>query len=316
MELLRKNIYETSPLWINETLYNIATFVLQDAGLYPGEWVIDPSLQNIVIPYAWFDPISHRDALRQIAEAGLATVYADRDGKIRIESFAFAGETSELTITEDDYFPPLSAPSKQEGVANEIIVTTQPVEPAAQAEEVYRSSAPVTIPARTIRVITVQYSTVPVMDAVASLVDAPAGVEMVAEETAYYAWGAKVAVYNTTGADAEVTIVVHGKPFVARNKERVSVRDEASILDNGILRYEFPDNPLVQTLEQAHAIAETLLASFKDPRRDIEMTWRGNPALLLGDRITVKGQDYHVIRQEIEWAGALSARLVARKAGD
>ena len=46
------------------------------------------------------------------------------------------------------------------------------------------------------------------------------------------------------------------------------------------------------------------------------MTWRGNPALLLGDRITVKGQDYHVIRQEIEWAGALSARLGARKAGD
>jgi hypothetical protein len=111
MELLRKNIYETSPLWVNETLYNIATFVLQDAGLYPGEWLIDENLQDIVIPYAWFEPMTHRDALRRIAEAGLATVYADRDGKIRIESFKTTSETSELTITEDDYFPPLSAPS-------------------------------------------------------------------------------------------------------------------------------------------------------------------------------------------------------------
>lgn len=316
MELLRKNIYEVSPLWINETLYNIATFVLQDAGLYPGEWVIDPGLQNIVIPYAWFEPISHRDALRQIAEAGLATVYADRDGKIRIESFASAGETSELTITEDDYFSPLSAPSKQEGVANEIVVTTQPIEPAAEAEEVYKSSAPVTIPAKTTQIITVYYSSTPVMDAAAILVDPPTGVSIVAGETSFYAWGAKVAVRNTTTSDQEVIVKVDGKPFKALSKERVVVRDDASILDNGVLQYEFPANPLMQTLGQAQAIANALLASFKDPRRDIEMTWRGNPALLLGDRITVKGKDYHVIRQELEWSGAFSSRLMARKAGD
>ena len=90
-------------------------------------------------------------------------------------------------------------------------------------------------------------------------------------------------------------------------------RDEASILENGLLTYEFPANPLVQTLDQAQAIADALLASVKDPRRDIEMEWRGNPALLLGDRVTVKGKDYHVIRQEIEWTGALSARLTGRK---
>jgi hypothetical protein len=297
-------------------LYNIATFVLQDAGLYPGEWLIDESLQDIVIPYAWFEPMTHRDALRRIAEAGLATVYADRDGKIRIESFKTTSETSELTITEDDYFPPLSAPSKQEGVANEIVVTTQPIEPASAPEEVYKSSEPVTVPANTTLLVTVQYSSTPVMDAVASLVDPPAGVGIDASETVYYAWGAKVAVRNTTSTDQDVIIRVEGKPFKTLSKERVAARDEASILDNGVLQYEFPANPLVQTLGQARAIANALLASFKDPRRDIEMTWRGNPALLLGDRITVKGQDYHVIRQEIEWAGALSARLGARKAGD
>jgi hypothetical protein len=42
--------------------------------------------------------------------------------------------------------------------------------------------------------------------------------------------------------------------------------------------------------------------------------WRGNPALLLGDRVTVKGKDYHVIRQEISWAGYMQAKLTGRKA--
>jgi hypothetical protein len=54
--------------------------------------------------------------------------------------------------------------------------------------------------------------------------------------------------------------------------------------------------------------------SVKDPRRDIEFDWRGNPALELGDRVTVKGKDYHVIRQEISWQGYLSARLTGRRA--
>ena len=99
------------------------------------------------------------------------------------------------------------------------------------------------------------------------------------------------------------------------NTSHVKVQHETSITENGVLRYEFPANPLVQTLAQAQAIADTLLASVKEPRRDIEVEWRGNPALLLGDRVTVKGQDYDVIRQEIDWAGALSARLTGRKVG-
>jgi len=111
-----------------------------------------------------------------------------------------------------------------------------------------------------------------------------------------------------------VTLVIQGKPLTVQNKERAIARDETSITENGVLRYEFPANPLVQTLAQAQAIADTLLASVKEPRRDIEVDWRGNPALLLGDKVTVKGKDYHVIRQEISWAGYMQAKSTGRKA--
>lgn len=312
MELLRKGTYQTSQVQQNKSLYELAEHVLQDAGLTSGEYSIDTALQSIIVPYAWFNPVSHREALRIIAEAGLAVGSQNRDGKIQVESFSLSGGTSALTITEDDYFPPLRAPSKQSEVANEVIVTTQPLRPATTAEVVYRSNEPITIPASSTKTVTAFYNSPPVIEAMASLDSPPSGVSII--DTTYYGWGASVKIQNTNGTGQQVILLINGKPLTVQNKERATARDETSITENGVLRYEFPENPLVQTLNQAQAIADTLLASVKDPRRDIEVDWRGNPALLLGDRITVKGQDYYVIRQEVEWAGALSARLIGRRA--
>jgi len=312
MELLRKGTYQTSQVLTNKSLYELAEAVLQDAGLTSDEYVIDEALGDIVIPYSWFNPVSHREALRRIAEAGLAVAFQNRDGKIQIESFLITGDEPVLEITEDDYFPPLRAPSRQDQVANEIIVDTQPLRPASAAEEVYRSNEPMTIPASTTKTITAFYNKTPVIEAIASLDSPPAGVSIT--DVTYYGWGTSVSIRNTNATDKQVTLVIQGKPLTVQNKERATARDETSITENGVLRYEFPANPLVQTLDQAQAIADTLLASVKESRRDIEVEWRGNQALLLGDRVTVKGKDYHVIRQEIDWKGYLQARLTGRKA--
>lgn len=312
MELLRKGTYQTSQVQQNKSLYELAEAVLQDAGLASDEYVIDEALDDIVIPYSGFNPVSHREALRCIAEAGLAAAFQNRDGKIQIESFLITGDEPVLEITEDDYFPPLRAPSRQDQVANEIIVDTQPLRPATTPEEVYRSNEPIPIAAEEMKTITIHYNQSPVIDTIITNQGDTTRIDIVRINR--YAWGADITLANSTGQAAEAIIVATGRPLVAQNKERAIARDEASIIENGVLRYEFPANPLVQTLAQAQAIADTLLASVKDPRRDIEVDWRGNPALELGDRVTVKDKDYHVIRQEIDWAGALSARLTGRKA--
>jgi len=312
MELLRKGTYQTSQVQQNKTLYQLAEDVLQDAGLNSSEYIIDTDLQSIIIPYAWFNPMSHREALRRIAEAGLAAAFQNRDGKIQIESWLITGDEPVLSITEDDYFPPLRAPSRQDQVANEIIVDTQPLKPASAAEEVYKSNEPITIPANTTKTITAFYNQPPVIEAAASLDTPPTGVGII--DATYYGWGASIKIQNTNATEQQATLIIQGKPLTVQNKERAIARDETSILENGVLRFEFPANPLVQTLTQAQAIADTLLASVKEPRRDIEVEWRGNPALELGDRITVKGKDYHVIRQELDWQGYLSARLTGRRA--
>jgi hypothetical protein len=184
--------------------------------------------------------------------------------------------------------------------------------PATTPEEVYRSNEPITIPASTTKTITAFYNKTPVIEAAAYLDNPPSGVSIV--DATYYGWGASVKIQNTNATDKQVTLVIQGKPLTVQNKERAIARDEASILENGVLRYEFPANPLVQTLDQAQAIADTLLASVKEPRRDIEVDWRGNPALELGDRVKVKGGEFVVIRHQLNWIGAFSAVMTGRRA--
>jgi hypothetical protein len=162
--------------------------------------------------------------------------------------------------------------------------------------------------------ITAYYNETPCIDAVASLENATTG--CVIQEATYYAWGADVKVYSTTAGT--FTLVINARPLKVLNKERAIAKDDASITDNGLIKYTFPANLLVQTREVAQDMANKLLAYYKDPRRDVEVEWRGNPALLLGDRVSVvdsvETNDYYVIRQEIEYDGALRAKLSGRRA--
>jgi len=315
LELLRKSTYSTSTVQQNKTLYDLAVAVLQDAGLKSEEYWVDTELQQYTIPYAYFEPQSHREALRKIAEACLGQVYCAQDGVVRVEgpSYLASKTEAELEITADDYFRK-DNPVKWSEIANYIKVETQPLRPVDTPQEVYRSNEPVPIGAGEIKTITAYYNETPCIDAVASLENAPSG--CVIQSATYYSWGADVKIYSPNAGT--FTLVINAKPLKILNKERAIAKDDASITDNGLIRYTFPANQLIQTLGMAQTIANKLLASFKDPRRDVEVEWRGNPALLLGDRVSIidnlETNDYYIIRQEIEYDGALRARLSGRKA--
>jgi len=335
LELLRKSTYSNSVVQQNKTLYELAEMVLQDAGLTSEEYWIDTELQEYVVPYSYFESQSHREALRKIAEACLGQVYCDRNGIIRIEGptymenkiqqaigtyFLEGAYPAEIDVVEaygigpDDYFSK-NNPLKWSEIANYIEVETQPLRPDVE-QEVYRSNDPVLITAGQTKTITAFYNSTPCIDAVATL----EGIGTIVDAT-YYAWGATVKVYsNTTGT---FTLVINAKPLKVLNKEKAIVQDEESITDNGKLRYEFPKNPLVQTLDVAQRIADKLLQYYKNPRRDVSIEWRGNPALELGDIITVPDYQrdnidnrgyYYITKQEIEYDRGLRATIEGRRA--
>jgi hypothetical protein len=157
-----------------------------------------------------------------------------------------------------------------------------------------------------------------VLEAEALLDNPPSGCSIYS--ATYYAWGAVITLQNTNAEEKTVELYVKGKPLKVIGSQEVISEDDQSVLDNGELIYEFPKNHLIQTKTIAEKIAAKLLASYKDPRRDLTMDWRGNPALELTDRITTydyrdeNTADFHVIGQELSYDGVLTATLKGRRA--
>lgn len=309
LEMLRKSTYSNSQVQINQTLYSLSIAVLEDAGLTSEEYFIDTELQEYIVPYSYFENHSHREALRKIAEACLGQCYCDRDGIVRLEgsSFLLSQIVSVDTLTRDDYFSK-DNPVKWSEVANFIEVETQPLRPDV-LQEVYKSNEPVNISAGETKSITAFYNSTPCINASSSVTFG------IITEVTYYAWGANVKIYSSAAGTFELTI--NAQPLKILNKEKVVRQDADSIIDMGTIKYTFPANSLVQTVAVAEKIADNLLAYYKNPRRDVEVDWRGNPAMLLGDRVTVidknEQNDYFVVKQELEYNGALIANLSGRR---
>jgi len=315
LDRLASTEYKTSPVFVDVDLYDLAEAVFMDAGLKVGQYWIDPYFKTVIVPYAWFDTQSHRDALRIIAEAGLGQVFCNRYGVIRVEGPDYTvGIEDAYRITSADYFKK-SNPSREGKVANRIIVETQPLTVASATEEIYRSTTPIPITTDEVKEITVRYNTYPCV-AVSSTFSGPA----VLEDYTAYAWGHVIKIKGT--GNGEITnLVTYGKPLTVENREVVTKEDAESISDNGPLEYTMPKNPLIQTREIAELICDKLLAFYKDPRSEVKTAWRGDPSLELGDVIVTQdytrgdGEDgyYRITRQEIDYDGGLRADLEGRR---
>lgn len=242
--------------------------------------------------------------------AGGATLHA---GLLRL--FIYEGI---YEITKDDYFTK-SQPAKSDELANVIKVYTNPLQPAAVAEEVYKSNDPISIDPGTSKTTTIFYSEKPVIEAVASLTEA--GPNLSITNATYYAWGASITISNAGTAAETCKIVVNGRPLRVQGRQLITKQDDVSIQENGRIEFEFPDNPLVQTPEMAEKIATKLLA-FAIPRRDVELVWRGNPALTLADVVQIpeyqkglvdKRGLFYITRQQFEFDGGLRVTTEGRK---
>ena len=319
------------------SLYTLIEDVLQDAGLQEGDNFIDPDLKNVLVPAAYFETQKHREALRKIAEAGLAVAYCRRqDGALMVEMLknslvdeqmetvflhpAFPAEIETVQvygIGADDYFPGKRHPDAE--IKNSISVTTQPFLPG-ERKEVYKSEE-ITLKAGEEYSTTVFYNHSPCFGAVPEYVDIPQ-VDIVF--ATHYAWGMNLKIKNNLSVTKTFTFSITAYPLEVRSQQVVTRKNEESIAQNGLKSYDFPDNPLVQSREVAQMIVDNLLQVYAPARRDVELTWRGNPALELGDVVCVPeyqrdGIDarghYVVVQQEFEWDGGLRAKLTGRRIG-
>lgn len=212
-------------------------------------------------------------------------------------------------------------PLNPDSIANSIEVYVNPLQPAEVPEEVYSCSEPLEIEAGGTMTTTIFYENddEPVIEAEAALEDAPVGATI--KEAVYYALGAKITV--TSPNAGTFGIVVSGKPLRVVGRELLVFQDEVSILENGIKKFEF-DNPFVQDRASAEVIGRRLL-DYAIPQADMDIDWRGNPALELADVVMIpeyqrQGLDqrgvFYVTKQELTFDGGLTAKLEGRKMKD
>lgn len=312
LELLRQTTYNGSEPEPNKDLYGIAADILHDAGLTEEEYWVDPELQQFVIPYAYFSQQSHREALRRVAEACAGQIYCDRAGVIRVEGPVFdLPVVEEYCIDPDNYFRK-DNPTKWGEVANYVEVETQPLT-LTEETEIYKGET-VTIAAGEEIVITAKYNHCPCVNATVTLYDAPVGAQI--NKVLYYAWGAEIIVSSPIAGSFR--LIIDGKPLKMQSKETIIAQDKVSISENGRVSYTLPPNPFIQTRQAAQKVANAILAFYKDPKRNLEVEWRGNPAIELGDLVAVIDPDslqssFIVTKQELNYDGGFRANLTGRR---
>ena len=330
MEWLRKSTYVPSEVYEGYTIYELIDDVLSNAQTVLPDltYTIDTELDgsDFTVPFAIFERVSHFETLRRLCQAGMAFAYMSRADVLTVvgPTAAQSEEVSYYDITKNLYFD-MSQPANTDEVANVIEVSTLPLTEAASPVQVYESKDHITILAGATDTIEVKYSLDKtekgVSEGAASLYDASAGVTL--DSAVYYSWGADITV--SASIDGTFKLRVNGKKLTLDGEETVTARNETEIRRNGEMLYSLKENPLIQTREMAEKIADTLLASYAQHRKDIEVSWCGDTALQVGGDFRIptyqkNGVDARAIckvtRQKIDFDGSLRVSTKGRKVRD
>jgi len=315
LELLRQSEFATSQVYVDYSIYDLAEVILQDAGLTTEEYIIDATLQDIVIPYAWFDRVSHRAALQRLAGTGLIQVYCDRLGRVRVEKTQPTATVIQ-TFSDDTNLFDKDFPLAWGQVANYVEVTATPwVE--GDPTTLCDVNETITVPAEQTVDVTLTFSTIPAVNVQAPIITGDPNITV--ENYVAYAWGIVITLRNSGASDEQVTrIQVDGTPLQQASQAVVSVWNDASIRETGKIKIGI-QHDFIQTRTYAQSLAEELLQFSLAAKHDAVLKTRGDIALRLGDRVTapslqVGGEaDYMVKKQELTWAGYLEETIEGQK---
>lgn len=331
LEILRNNEFRLDAVLEDYNLYEIAEEILNHAliNIPLGDltWSLSTDLQDYDVPYAWFGTVTYFEALRKIAQAVAGRLYVNRDDEIVIEAFTADQESGsdDVTITKDDYFKQ-DRPINHSDIKNYIEVSNCVFAPESEAGDVYTTEDIDVGAGDTTVTTTVEWGDDALIedDFDWTITDEDSITMSKVSET-FYAWGAVLIAEKLTGSVGTFKINITGRKLVL-----TSVNTETSYDEDSIRLYQkrvlsLDQNFMIQSSTVASDIADALLASLKDPRRDVQLTFdlSANPAIEIGDiaDIEVYSKDsvydeFRIIRQQFKYDGAIGCSMTGRKTID
>ena len=316
LELLRFTDFINSRLYTNWALYSLFELVLTDAGLTVDDYELDVALQDITLPYAWFDRMSHRDALQELTKCSLVQVFCDKVGKIVVRYSIQPTANVMYTFDEDKNIFNTTQPLAWADVVNYVEVVSK-----TYAEDIESSlckdDTSFSIPASSSVDLTYTFSSIPAVSITNIVLAADVGISVT--HTELYAWGAVVTLSNSAVASKTVTsIEIFGTALKEIGKNVQLAKDDIAIRDDGKIKITI-EHPFIQSTPYALMLATDILGTYKNSRYDVVLDNRGCIALRLGDNTGLKdtnentADSYMVSRQNVTWNGFLSAVTEGKK---
>lgn len=284
---------------INKSIGELLEYVLNDAvaTLDFIEYVIDPALYDIVIPYAWFAPGSHTAALRKISGCYPMHIYCDRQGRIcavpqKLRLDYYYDTWSDSTNVIDKSYSSLYT------TLPNIINVTVVAPLLVQNEELAKDDRPFSVSGTLTR--TLNFSKPYVSDLHVS-VDTTVSYSYEA-----YSWGI-VVTFNGTGTVN--SIVCTGTAIDTSNASVISNTDEESVHVNGAITRDIQSD-FIQRAELASTIIGRIRSLAVYDKYDAQVNYRGDIALTINDPILLldgiaPDNRYNIKRHQLFWNGSL-----------
>lgn len=312
LELMRRTYYERTLLRLNQNAYVLFEDILADAGLLSDEYIIDTSLMEISIPFAWFERMTHRDALQRLASFAPIQVYCTKDNIIKVD---YKAKPTSVSAVMDDDVNVISAnyPLAVVEQVNSISVTHKKRAVSDETIELVNGAGTVVPPGRNI--ISFIFSQLPAYSVDSPQFTAVSGVSIVG--TNAYNYGIDIEFNNTTGANQTMSsLIIKGRVLSTQSEQVLTVEDSNLIQEDGRITQEVAHD-FIQSEVFAKSLAEDLLNTYKSSRYDVTLETRGDITVPLNGKLLVLDGDaqtsYTMTRQSLRWDGSLSATVEGKK---
>jgi hypothetical protein len=315
LNLLEDTDFDSSDVYLNKSLAELFGIVFADAGLNADEYIIDTSLNNIIIPYAWFDKMSHREALQRLAGCALIKVYCNRTGQIVAGPLSPTQNIMNRFLDDTNIFEK-DFPLAWSSIVNYVEATTTKITVGA-TDTIFTTDEPISIPANSELTLTYNFDNVPCVNIQAPTITSDP--EITIKSCATHCWGFDITLQNSAATSKNVTgIAATGQIITPQPGTTITCKNTTSINTDGKVKMSIKHD-FIQDAVYAQSLATNVLNQYSISRQDVMLNCKGDIAIQLEDKIGVETftadqiQDYVTIRQEYKWNGYLEATTYAKK---
>ena len=316
LELLRTTEYRKGVVTYGQSLYDLFEDILIDTGLPYYKYNIDSSLNLINLPFCWFGKMSHRLAIQRLGKVALLDIFIDKSGVIQIRPIIDSGE-SVFTFDDNNVFKRTYPSGFQEEI-NKVEVQSNNYTEIATAKELLFYNSPFTLMAGETKTMELSYQRDDITEVTS--IDMTKDDNINITNQTEYCWGIILTFTNSSSvSNATLTdLKINGKYLVLDYTEIAKTENIKSQTQNGMNKTNY-DFELVQGISAAQQLSDDLFNLLKFNRFNIQLDCRGHIGLELGDVFKYYDSKYDayntytLTRQTLDWDGALSSTVEARR---